>query len=141
MVQFKRPEPDKPNFRDQLATIDEHGKRKWVYAKKPKGKLTNYRSIVAAILIAFLFIGPFLKINGKEFLLLNFLERKIVVFGMQFWPQDFHLFFLAMISLFIFVILFTVTYGRIWCGWACPQTIFMEFIFRKVEYLIQTPND
>ena len=137
MVQFKRPEPDKPNFRDQLATIDEHGKRKWVYAKKPKGKLTNYRSIVAAILIAFLFIGPFLKINGKELLLLNFLERKIVVFGMQFWPQDFHLFFLAMISLFIFVILFTVTYGRIWCGWACPQTIFMEFIFRKVEYLIE----
>lgn len=56
---------------------------------------------------------------------------------MQFWPQDFHLFFLAMLSLFVFIILFTTTYGRVWCGWTCPQTIFMEFVFRRIEYLIE----
>lgn len=137
MVQFKRAEPKKPSFRDKLATIDEQGKRIWVYAKKSKGKLTNYRAILAGVLIALLFIVPFISINDKPFLLLNFIQRKIVVFGMQFWPQDFHLFFMAMISLFIFVIIFTVTYGRIWCGWVCPQTIFMEFVFRRLEYLIE----
>ncbi len=137
MVQFKRKEEEKASFRDSLATIDSKGKRLWVYAKKPKGKLTNYRTIVGTILLLFLFTGPFLKINGNPILLLNFIERKIFILGMQFWPQDFHLFFLAMLSLFVFIILFTTTYGRVWCGWACPQTIFMEFIFRKIEYLIE----
>ncbi len=137
MVQYKRPEKEKENFRDSLATIDNTGKRLWVYAKKSKGKLTNYRTIVAYILITFLFAGPFLKINGEAFLLLNFIERKIIILGMQFWPQDFHLFFMAMIAFFVFIILFTVTYGRVWCGWACPQTIFMEMIFRKIEYFIE----
>lgn len=137
MVQFKNIEPEKPSFRDKLATLDEQGNRLWVYAKKSKGRLTNYRTIVAAILIVLLFVVPFITINDKPFLLLNFIERKIIVFGIQFWPQDFHIFFLAMLSLFLFVILFTVTYGRIWCGWVCPQTIFMEFVFRKIEYIIE----
>jgi len=137
MVQYKRPEKENTNFRDSLATIDGTGKHLWVYAKKSKGKLTNYRQIIAYILIAVLFVGPFLKINGEAFLLLNFMERKIVILGMQFWPQDFHLFFMSMIAFFVFIILFTVTYGRVWCGWACPQTIFMEMIFRKIEYLIE----
>ncbi len=137
MVQFKREEADPVSFRDHLATIDNKGKRLWVYAKKPKGKLTNYRSLVAYLLLLFLFSGPFLKINGNPVLLLNFIERKIFILGMQFWPQDFHLFFLAMLSLFVFIILFTTIYGRFWCGWTCPQTIFMEFIFRRIEYLIE----
>ncbi len=137
MVYYKRPEKEKISFRDRLATMDEKGKRLWVYAKQPKGKLTNYRDIIAYILLAFLFAGPFIKIGGNPILLLDFIDREIVIFGMQFWPQDFHLFFLAMISLFVFIILFTVTYGRVWCGWACPQTIFMENIFRKIEYFIE----
>ncbi|PKP29531.1 MAG: cytochrome c oxidase accessory protein CcoG [Bacteroidetes bacterium HGW-Bacteroidetes-17] len=137
MVQFIREKPNEPSFRDHLATIDDKGKRLWVYAKSPKGKLTNYRTIVGVALLIFLFAGPFLKINGNPVLLLNFIERKIIILGMQFWPQDFHLFFLAMLSLFVFIILFTTTYGRVWCGWTCPQTIFMEFVFRKIEYLIE----
>ena len=137
MVLFKREEEEKASFRDSLATIDSKGKRLWVYAKKPKGNLTNYRTIVGVVLLIFLFAGPFLKINHNPILLLNFIERKIFLLGVQFWPQDFHLFFLAMLSLFVFIILFTTTYGRVWCGWACPQTIFMEFIFRRIEYLIE----
>jgi len=137
MVQFKKEEPDKDKFRDTLATIDEKGKRIWVYAKKPKGKFTTYRNILGLILLALFFAGPFIKINGQELLLLNFIERKIVIFGVQFWPQDFHLFFLAMVALMVFIILFTVTYGRLWCGWACPQTVFMEIIFRRIEYWIE----
>ncbi len=95
MVQFKKEEQDKDKFRDTLATIDEKGKRVWVYAKKPKGRLTTYRNIHGIILMIFLFGGPFLKINGQPLLLLNFLERKIVILGVQFWPQDVHLFYFS----------------------------------------------
>lgn len=128
---------DRDKFRDRLATIDEKGKRLWVFAKKPKGKLTTWRNIIGVVLLILLFVVPFLRINGESILLLDFINRKIVIFGIRFWPQDFHLMFLAMVSLFVFVILFSVTYGRLWCGWACPQTIFMEVIFRRIEYWIE----
>jgi cytochrome c oxidase accessory protein FixG len=137
MVQFKKEEKEKVDFRDRLATIDESGKRIWVYAKKPKGKITTWRNIVGFALMAFFFVTPLIRIHGQPLLLLNFIERRIVIFGVQFWPQDFHLFFLAMISLMVFIILFTVTYGRLFCGWACPQTVFMELVFRRIEYWIE----
>ena len=124
-------------FRDTLGTVDAQGKRIWVYPKKPKGAFHNKRLIVSIILLGMLFSGPFIKIGGQPLLLFNFFERKFVLFGVAFWPQDFHLFGLAMIAMFVFVILFTVVFGRIWCGWACPQTIFMEMVFRKIEYWIE----
>lgn len=133
----KADKPKEKGFRDKLATIDEKGKRMWVYAKMPKGRLTTFRNIVGILLLIVFFAGPFITINGHPLLLLNFIDRKIVIFGMQFWPQDFHLFFLAMLTLIVFIILFTVTYGRVWCGWTCPQTIFTEIVFRRIEYWIE----
>lgn len=124
-------------FRDKIATVDDEGKRIWVYPKKPHGKFTNWRTLVGIILLIALFGGPFLKIDGHPFLLLNVLERRFVIFGQTFWPQDFHLFALAFIALIVFAILFTVVFGRLFCGWVCPQTIFMEIVFRKVEYWIE----
>ncbi|NQV52822.1 MAG: cytochrome c oxidase accessory protein CcoG [Flavobacteriales bacterium] len=130
-------EPNKESFRDSIATVDEKGHRIWVYPKKPKGKFTNYRTIVSIFLLTILFSGPFYRINGEPLLMLDILERKFVIFGNIFWPQDFHLFVFAMIAAIVFVILFTVVFGRLFCGWVCPQTIFMEMVFRKVEYLIE----
>ena len=124
-------------FRDSLATVDERGKRIWVYPKKPKGRFTNLRTLVSIILLGLLFSGPFIKIAGQPLLLFNIFERKFVIFGIAFWPQDFYLFGLASITLFVFIILFTVVFGRVWCGWACPQTIFMEMIFRRIEYWLE----
>ena len=125
------------SFRDSLSTIDEEGKRVWIYPKKPKGRFYNRRTIVSYLLLAILFSGPFIKIGGEPLLMLNILERKFVIFGQIFWPQDSHLFALGLISIVLFVVLFTVVYGRIFCGWVCPQTIFMEMVFRKIEYLIE----
>ncbi len=124
-------------FRDSIATVDEKGKRIWVYPKKPKGRFTNARTGVAVLLLGLLFSGPFIKIGGQPLLLFNIFERKFVIFGIAFWPQDFYLFGLATITLFVFIILFTVVFGRVWCGWACPQTIFMENVFRRIEYWIE----
>jgi cytochrome c oxidase accessory protein FixG len=130
-------ENTRQSFRDRLYTIDESGKRLWVFAKKPKGVLTAWRNVTGVILLLFFFLAPFIRVNGEQFLLFNVLERKFVIFGAQFWPQDFNLFFIAMIALIVFIILFTATYGRLWCGWACPQTVFMEIIFRRIEYWIE----
>ncbi|WP_246202695.1 cytochrome c oxidase accessory protein CcoG [Fulvivirga lutimaris] len=124
-------------FRDGIATVDEEGKRVWVYPKKPKGYFHNLRKMVSALLLLMLFAGPFITISGRPLLLLNIFERKFVIFGQAFWPQDFFLLALLLITFFVFVILFTVVFGRLWCGWACPQTLFMEMVFRKVEYWLE----
>ncbi|MEP0365359.1 MAG: cytochrome c oxidase accessory protein CcoG [Cyclobacteriaceae bacterium] len=124
-------------YRDRIATVDEEGKRVWVYPKKPKGKLTDYRKWVSIALLIILFGIPFVKIGGEPFFLFNVIERKFVIFGQVFWPQDFFLAVIAMITLVVFIILFTVVFGRIFCGWLCPQTIFMEWVFRQVEYWIE----
>lgn len=127
----------KGSFRDSISTVDDEGKRVWIYPKKPKGKYYNRRWIVSSILLLLLLIGPWIRYKGEPFLLLNILERKFILFGQLFWPQDFHLVVLSLITLIVFIILFTVIFGRLFCGWACPQTIFMEFVFRQIEYLIE----
>ncbi|GAB1405684.1 MAG: cytochrome c oxidase accessory protein CcoG [Lentimicrobiaceae bacterium] len=128
------------DYRDRISTIGTNGKRVWVYPKKPKGKLYNYRKITALFLLAFFFLAPFIKIDGEPFLLFNVLERKFILFGFPFFPQDFYLLVPVMIAFIVFVVLFTVVYGRIFCGWLCPQTIFMEFVYRQIEYWIEGNN-
>jgi len=124
------------NFRDSIGTVNEEGKRSWIFPKKPEGRYYEYRKWVSYVLLLFLFLSPFLKVNGHQFLMFNVLERRFNIFGLPFWPQDFHLFVISMITGVIFVALFTVAYGRIFCGWMCPQTIFMEMVFRRIEYWI-----
>lgn len=127
---------EKEKFRDSIATIDEEGKRAWVFPKKPSGKWYTYRKWVSYFLLTFLFAAPFLKVNGNQFLMFNVLERRFNIFGYPFWPQDFHLFVISMIIGVIFIALFTVAFGRIFCGWMCPQTIFLEMVFRRIEFWI-----
>lgn len=124
-------------FRDSIGTIDKEGKRSWVFPKKPSGVYYKYRKWVSYFLILFLFSAPFIKVKGNQFLLFNVLDRKFNIFGFPFWPQDFYLVVISMIVGVVFVTLFTVAFGRIFCGWICPQTIFMEMVFRRIEYWIE----
>ncbi len=128
---------DQEHYRDKISTVDSAGKRVWIYPKAPKGNFFTARTVVATFLLALLFAGPFLTINGHPFLLLDFLGRKFYIFGIAFWPQDLHLFGIALITLVVFVVLFTSVFGRIFCGWMCPQTIFMELVFRRIERWIE----
>ncbi|MCA5006174.1 cytochrome c oxidase accessory protein CcoG [Sphingobacterium sp. WQ 366] len=112
-------------------------KRKWIYAKKPSGKLYNYRQWVGYSLLLFLFVAPFIKLNGNPFLMFNIVERKFSIFGNMFFPQDLHIFVFGMLVVMVGIVLFTAVFGRVWCGWTCPQTIFMELIFRRIEYIIE----
>ena len=119
----------KDSFRDQLSTVNKEGKRNWIYPKKPSGRFYNARTIVSFILLVILVGMPFIKVNGHQFMLFDFLNRNFILFGIPFGPHDFHLFVIAMIAIIVFIILFTAVFGRVFCGWACPQTIFMEMVF------------
>jgi cytochrome c oxidase accessory protein FixG len=122
----------------EATTLSENqGKRSWIYARKVKGPLFTYRQYVGYLLLGLLIAIPFIKINGEPLLLFNILERKFVVFGSVFFTQDLHIFVFGMLVAMVGIVLFTVVYGRVWCGWACPQTIFMELVFRRIEYWIE----
>ncbi len=127
----------KGSYRDKLTTVDESGKRVWIFARKPKGSFYNKRQVLAYFILAAFYIFPWIKYKGEQFLMFNILERKFVLFGTIFWPQDFHLIVLSFITMILFIILFTIIFGRLFCGWVCPQTLFMEFVFRRIEYLIE----
>lgn len=123
-------------FRDTIGTIAEGGKRKFIFPKKPSGKFYEYRKWVSYVLLLILIANPFIKVNGNQFMMFNILERRFNIFGFPFWPQDLYLFVISMLVGVVFIILFTVIFGRIFCGWICPQTIFLELVFRRIEYWI-----
>ncbi|MFN4146375.1 MAG: cytochrome c oxidase accessory protein CcoG [Runella sp.] len=134
---MKAPQIHTDDFRDTLSNVTETGKRIWIYPRIEVGQFYKLRTAVAWVLLGVLFGLPWLKINEKQAFLFNILERKFIIFGVTFFPQDFHLVAIGLITFMVFIILFTVVYGRVWCGWACPQTIFMEMVFRKIENLIE----
>ena len=124
-------------FRNELATIARNGRRKWIYARKPSGRLHRARRALSWVLLAFLLLAPFITIGGQPLMMLNILERKFVILGALFRPQDFYLVVLLGLTALVTVVLSTVVFGRIWCGWLCPQTVFMEMLFRKLEFAIE----
>ncbi len=128
---------DAESFRDSIATVDKHGKRIWLYPKQPKGKFTNIRTYISWLLLVVLFGMPWIEVNGNPLMLFNVIEQKFIVFGIYFGPQDLYLFGLTMVTFIVFIALFTVVFGRLFCGWVCPQTIFMEMVYRKIEYFIE----
>lgn len=125
------------SFRDRLATVDLHGKRNWIYALKPEGAYYKWRSIVSYLYFIVFFGMPFVKVNGHPFFMINIPKGKYILFGKVFWSQDFFIFGLSMITGILLVALFTAAFGRLFCGWVCPQTNFMEMMFRKLEFLIE----
>jgi cytochrome c oxidase accessory protein FixG len=124
------------SFRDAITSVDGKGERVFFHPKKPKGRYWNARKIVSYVLLALMFSGPFIRVNGHPFMLFNLLEREFILFGVAFWPQDFKILVLGFITLVVFIVLFTAVFGRLFCGWICPQTIFMEMLFRRIEYWI-----
>ncbi|WP_139922856.1 cytochrome c oxidase accessory protein CcoG [Hymenobacter sp. DG01] len=133
VTQFK---PD-DSYRDSIATVDAEGRRVWLYPKQPAGRLYNLRKWLSYGLLALLFAGPWLRIGGLPVLMLNLPARRFIIFGQIFWPQDFFILLLASLTFLVFIILFTVVYGRAFCGWVCPQTIFLEMVFRRIEYWLE----
>ena len=137
----KSDSPVKPidwtDYRDHLSTADQEGHRMWIYPRKPRGRFTRARTWLSWLLLAVMFIGPFVRINGNPLLLLNFVERKFVILGQIFWPQDMIISAVTILVFFVGIVVFTTAFGRLWCGWTCPQIVLMEMVFRKIEYFIE----
>jgi cytochrome c oxidase accessory protein FixG len=132
-------EDEQINFADRITTVDKKGKRKWIYALQPKGAFYKKRTIISLVYLVLFFGLPFVRIDGVPLFLFNFPKATFIFFGKVFLPQDFMLLGVGMLTALLFVILFTLAFGRVFCGWACPQTIFMEMVFRRIEYWIEGP--
>lgn len=113
------------------------GKRRWMYPSVRKGMFYRYRTWLSYFYLALFFTGPYIRINGNPLLLMDIIGRRFVILGQVFWPQDFFLFMLAMLAFMVCIVFFTMAFGRLFCGWICPQTIFMEMVFRKIEIWIE----
>lgn len=135
MASVKNTDPE--SFRDRIATVNKDGRRNWIYALQPKGRYYNARTLLSLLYLTVLFALPFLRYNGEPLFLFDILERRFILFGVVFWPQDFFIFGLGMLVFILFVVLFTVVFGRVFCGWVCPQTVFLEMVFRRLEYWIE----
>ena len=129
-------EPVTEAFRDRIATVDAEGNRKWIYAQKVKGRFYTIRKWLSYVYFIIFFGLPFIQIEGRPLFLFNIPDAKFILFGKVFWPQDFFIFGIIMITFIFTIILFTAAFGRLFCGWLCPQTNFMEFMFRRIEFLI-----
>ncbi|HZL41728.1 MAG TPA: cytochrome c oxidase accessory protein CcoG, partial [Verrucomicrobiae bacterium] len=125
------------DYRDHLSTSDRDGRRQWLYPRKPRGRYFRARTLVSWVLLGVMFVGPFVRIHGNPLLLLNFVDRKFIILGHIFWPQDMIISAVTLLIFFTGIFVFTAAFGRLWCGWTCPQTVLMEMVFRKLEYWIE----
>jgi cytochrome c oxidase accessory protein FixG len=108
----------------------------WLYPKQPAGRYTRARTWLSYVLILVMFAGPFIKIQGNPLLLMDIVERRFIILGRIFWPQDAAILAVGLLVFLTGIAIFTAAYGRLWCGWVCPQTVMMEMVFRKIEYWI-----
>ena len=120
---------------ERLATTDEHGHRVYLYPEDVHGKWKNRRTIFYWFLIIFYLVLPWFYINNKPALMVNIFAREFTVLGFTLYGVEPILFFLIVASGIFFIAFMTSQLGRVWCGWACPQTVYMEFVYRPIERL------
>jgi cytochrome c oxidase accessory protein FixG len=124
-----------------LSTLNPDGSRRWLKPRPSRGRFLTARRAVAWLLIALFTLLPHLKIGGDHVILLDIAARRFHLFGHTFFPTDTLLLALLMVGVFVTIFFVTALFGRVWCGWACPQTVYMEFVYRPLERLFEgTPG-
>jgi len=119
--------------RESVTTINEDGSRMFLHPADVSGKFTLLRRLSAVVLIAVYVLLPWIKINGYPAVFFDVMQRRFHFFGMTIATQDLWLGFFLVSGLGFALFFITSLLGRIWCGWACPQTVFLEHVFRRVE--------
>ncbi|PIE16869.1 MAG: cytochrome c oxidase accessory protein CcoG [Proteobacteria bacterium] len=130
--------PKTPNL-DTLSMLDDKGRRQYVYPADVKGKWSRRKPFAYVALIAFFVTTPWLRINGEPAVLIDIAHRQFFLFGSAFNAQDFFLMFFVVAGIGLSLIVVAALWGRLWCGWACPQTVWLDGVFRRIERLIEGP--
>ncbi|MFH5806473.1 cytochrome c oxidase accessory protein CcoG [Alienimonas sp. DA493] len=118
-----------------LPTLERDGTRRWVSPRLAKGSWWRLRRAVAYVLMAVFVVTPHLRWGGEPLVLLDVARRRFLLFGHEFLPTDTPLLALLAVATVLSVMFVTAVFGRAWCGWACPQTVFLEFLFRPLDRL------
>lgn len=122
---------------ERLSSTDEHGNRVYIHPEDVKGKWKNRRFLLYWFLVFLYLILPWIYINGKPSLMIDIINREFTVLGFTLHGMEPILFFLLLVSGLFFVAYLVSALGRVWCGWGCPQTVFIQAIFLKIETLIE----
>jgi len=123
------------------SSLKEDGSRNFVHPADVKGRFVKARYAFFAVLIVVWAIAPWVKINGNPALFLDVVNRRFYLFGLTFNAQDAWLLFFVFSGIGLSIIFITTILGRVWCGWACPQTVFMEGVFRRIERYVEGPRN
>ena len=125
--------PGAPHAPSVLSTLNPDGTRRWLSPRPSPGRFLTARRIVAWFLILLFTVTPYAKFGDHPLAQLDLAARRLHFFGMTFFPTDTLLLALLMVGIFLTIFLLTALFGRVWCGWACPQTVYLEFIYRPIE--------
>jgi len=120
-----------------LSTLSADGKRRWLYPVLSVGKFWKSRRVVGWFFILIFTLFPIIKVDGKPAIFLDLLHREFTFFGLTLYSTDTILLMLFLLLILGAVFVGTALLGRVWCGWACPQTVYLEFVFRPIERLIE----
>ncbi len=121
----------------RLSMLDEHGGRKRIIPAEVKGKFRRRRTYVHFVLLTIFLALPWIQINGTQAVLLDISARRFELFGQIFLSHDSPLLFFIIAIVALTVMLTTALWGRVWCGWACPQTVFIDSIYQRIETLVE----
>jgi cytochrome c oxidase accessory protein FixG len=113
------------------------GSRRWLNPRLSRGRFHRRRLVLAWALIAVFTAIPYLRMGGRPLVLLDVVKREFTLFGTTFLATDTALLMLLVVSALAGVFLLTAVWGRVWCGWACPQTVYLEFVYRPIERLVE----
>ncbi|MES3036954.1 MAG: cytochrome c oxidase accessory protein CcoG [Bdellovibrionota bacterium] len=124
---------------ERLGTTDASGGRVFLFTADVKGKFRRARTLVHFIFVTIFLVMPWIKINHRQALLLDVIDRRFEIFGLSLRAHNAPLIFFVFAAAGFGLFFVTAVWGRVWCGWACPQTVFIDFIFRRIERLVEGP--
>jgi cytochrome c oxidase accessory protein FixG len=116
---------------------DGAGRRPWVYVASQAGRFQRLHRVSGAVLIALYLLAPWLSVGDHRLVYLDLPNRRFYLFGAVFTAVDTQFLLLLLLLASFGLLLFTALLGRVWCGYLCPQTVFLEEWIRPVERLIE----
>ena len=129
----------KPDL-DTMYTINSDGSRNFLHPADVKGRWQTRKNIMWLVLLVVYLGLPFVRIGGHPAVQFDIARRTAYLFGSTFTNQDFHLMFFLLLGFGLILFVATSLYGRVWCGFACPQTVFLEGVFRRIERWLEGPR-